>query len=1058
MVAILSFFFQALSVQAATPPTTKEVYANAPKGMDLSDFIEKPNSYSGNTSANNQMKIIEKGDTTYGNPTDIIQMLDENGTKKQLSSFWGTTKGSQNDKSYNVLNLKKKQIISGWMYLGNSTSQPPDGMALVLQNDARGKNAISMYNGSPAFGETLGVWGGSATPDMTSNALSLSDGAIKNSFAMEFDTLRNTSIPTSTSGVDDSFDSAKHGESWDIKGQHIAWNYPGSPSSYTAVPYINKVLGVEVNRKYSYQLNHNVLANNPVLSGYDVLAQITNNSWRHFYFEYDPPTSGNTATIQYYFNEKYYDGTPKSFTSWDGRKFNIDISQFNASADNKVRWGFTASTGSLNSHIQTAAIIMETMPSIADVTSKVTLRDITQDGRVIEDLDRNPNADSTVNDKDKLQLEYNLKYDSGISETKDIAAKIDLPQHVDFTPDADGNIGEIDYGTSVEKISASQVTTGKNYKGESVNVLNTKIKSMDNTNNNVTVKLTGWAKAPDETTHKQTTVNQEHVSYSSDYYTNDDMSPMFIIDNEGLNISKLDDKVLNIKYNDKAEFKGTINYLKGSTFDGSDLTAYMKVDDKGSSHGSTVKVAAGLKQGSFDITDLSGKDITPGQHKVTIYLVDAKKHVSNTVTYTVNVEDYKKLLITQGESIVSINQDGDTPLKGSLTYDNGDSFSSTPITLYASIDGGDYQKQAYTTTTTSKYDFQYVIKKDSLSGDHTVKLYASDGERKSDTVTYTLNDKLLTAKPDKSLITVKDNKPVTVSGTYAFSDGTLPKDYVDIKYQVKNEGIDALPEKTIHSTNVDGTFKFDLNPLLKKKPTSMSPEEWLADPDNSDYLLSSNDLTMQVNANDGNGDKLIAVSEPDSDSVTPIEFSKKLAAQDIGIKTPYKTDPYKVDVKVIDPYNRVSNQLTYNVKIMDKELNLKVKPSYSFKSINNGQTSATAGYIHRSGDWDIDVTSYKSRWKLFASQSQDFKQTQADGTINKMTAAMFFLNGGTASSLVDQPVQIASDDSITNYEKTSDVANAWTDNNGILLHVNDYQQAGKYEGQISWTLVDSDVN
>lgn len=1124
VVAILNFFFQVLSVQAATPPSTKEVYANAPKGMNLSDFIEKPDSYSGNIPSDNRMKIIKKGDATYDNPTDIIQMLDENSTSKQLASFWGTTKGTQDDKSYNILNLKKKQIISGWMYLGNSTTNPPDGMALVLQNDTRGKDAISMYNGNPAFGETLGVWGGSATPSMTSNTLSLNDGAIKNSFAMEFDTLRNTSIPTSTKGVDDSFDSAKHGESWDVKGQHIAWNYPGLLSSYTAVPVTDKAGIITLGTKYYYQFNHNMLANNPILSGYDLLDPTTKNSWRHFYFEYDPPTSGTTATIQYYFNEKFYDGTPKSFTNWDGKKFNIDISQFNASADNKVRWGFTASTGSPNSNIQTTAIIMETMPSIADVISKVTLKDITQDNRVIEDLDRNPKADSTVNDKDKLQLEYNLKYDSGISETKDITAKIDLPQHVDFTPDADGNIGEIDYGTEVEKISASQVTSGKNYNGETVNVLNTKLKSLDDTNNNVTVRLTGFAKAPDETTHKQTTVNQEHVSYSSDYYTNDDMSPKFIIDNEQLNISKLDDKVLNIKYNDKAEFKGTINYLKGSTFDGSDLTAYMKVDDRETSYASTVNVAAGSKQGSFDITDMNGTDIKPGQHKVSIYLVDSGRHISNTVEYTVNVEDYKKLLITQGESIVSIDQNGETPLKGSLTYDNGDSFSSTPITLYASIDGGEYQTQEYTTADTSKYDFQYVIKKDSLSGDHTVKLYASDGERKSDTVTYTLKDKLLTAKPDKSLITVKDNKPVTVSGTYVFSDGTLPKDYVDIKYQVKNEGIDALPEKTIQSTQVDGTFKFDLDPLLAKKPTSMSPDEWLADPDNlvdtlregrneititvsdadghvatpivvvvnvpkiqpeissshlstnvlsvspidfqmkynypdnSDYLLSSNDLTMQVNANDGNGDKMIAVSEPDSDSSTPIEFSKKLAAEDIGIKTPYKTDPYEVDVKVIDPYNRVSNQLTYNVTIMDKELKLAVKPSYSFKSINNGQTSATAGYIHRSGDWDIDVTSYKSRWKLFASQSQDFKQTQADGSIKEMTASMFFLNGETTASLVDQPVQIASDDSTYNYERTSDIANAWTDNSGILLHVNDYQQAGEYEGQISWTLVDSDIN
>jgi hypothetical protein len=53
-------------------------------------------------------------------------------------------------------------------------------------NPFGGINAISRFNGKPAPGETLGVWG--ADFDNSSSNPRISETAIQNSFAIEFDT------------------------------------------------------------------------------------------------------------------------------------------------------------------------------------------------------------------------------------------------------------------------------------------------------------------------------------------------------------------------------------------------------------------------------------------------------------------------------------------------------------------------------------------------------------------------------------------------------------------------------------------------------------------------------------------------------------------------------------------------------------------------------------------------------------------------------------------------------------------------------------------------------
>jgi hypothetical protein len=124
----------------------------------------------------------------------------------------------------------------------------------------------------------------------------------------------------------------------------------------------------------------------------------------------------------------------------------IDLSALNAKATSgKAMWGFTAATGSSGSAQKDIEMVFENMPMVANVTSSVTMTDVSSD-RVIEDYDKNNNkAKSTVYNGTKLNFDYQLHYDSGMADTGEIMTSINLPQNVDFKPNSGTKVGTLTY-------------------------------------------------------------------------------------------------------------------------------------------------------------------------------------------------------------------------------------------------------------------------------------------------------------------------------------------------------------------------------------------------------------------------------------------------------------------------------------------------------------------------------------------------------------------------------------------------------------------------------------
>lgn len=438
------------SVMAASEPSREEVYKHAPKGVKFNDFITAPSSYSNTkTGAANAFpssnKIIRAEDS--GNPSDIIQMLDADRADKQIGSFWGTVKDDNGNKTYNYFDLSKDQTLSVWYYGGNTI----DGFAFVLQNDPNGDQAISRdyTDGIPSYGQTLGVWGGGSSDGKAlSKSISDDSGGIHNSVAIEFDRYLNQTAGSTLKYVNDYLDSdskqiSSAFVSNQLKENHIAWGYPGDVSAYKSETFN---LGFSA---YNYMGHRGRVQSNAYLLGYDGITvansetQDPRNGWRHLTIDYQKPDTGSSiGYLSYHINDKFQDGTIRSQNAQDVKTFEIDTNQLvKDGSDKKVRWGFTASTGSPESTKSDFAMVIEKMPRVVDIkgTSKMI------------DLTRNTSANSTdgdtlnVSDGDQIMLEQDLKYVGGISESGEITATVALPDYLDFSGDENGVIGEMNY-------------------------------------------------------------------------------------------------------------------------------------------------------------------------------------------------------------------------------------------------------------------------------------------------------------------------------------------------------------------------------------------------------------------------------------------------------------------------------------------------------------------------------------------------------------------------------------------------------------------------------------
>ncbi|WP_125760739.1 lectin-like domain-containing protein [Companilactobacillus hulinensis] len=403
------FLLNLPSIEAKAASATDNDYISAmngaPQGLNLDDIFV-PGTFKDNVST------VVDVDNAYVTDTDAVRLTY---AKDQLGAIWSTDS--------NYFDLNKDQTMSMWMYFGG-TKDPGDGMAFVLQNDDNGTGAISTFSSknilgqtvkTPTGGETLGVWAADMDGSLKDTE-KFATTAIQKSWALEFDTYLNTS---------DNYQAAGNGGAFDVQvadaGQHIAANYPGDASSYYTVSKNYDLLGVI--KGYINYMNHGSLISN---------VGLTNGSWHHLTMNWN----ATSKVMRYRFDDMNSDGSenPDALTS----SFTIDTDVFKSS-DGHVRWGFTGATGK---KYENNLVIFESIPDLVNATITPSVYDITQK-REIADGD-------AVTSKDELKVSYNLDYESGRRDWKNIVANIKLPGIAPDPDDTSNDIENINYDDTAE--------------------------------------------------------------------------------------------------------------------------------------------------------------------------------------------------------------------------------------------------------------------------------------------------------------------------------------------------------------------------------------------------------------------------------------------------------------------------------------------------------------------------------------------------------------------------------------------------------------------------------
>lgn len=762
-----------------TVPTTAEAYANAPNGMKLDKFVDIPSGYT-YTQNNKEYTFTSSGSLLTDYSTNIIQLITTSKTKaKQMGSFWGTVKDDNGIRTYNYFDLTKDQELSVWVYNGRSDTagQAIDGFAFVLQNDELGEQAISRIGGLPTAGQTLGVWGTAA------------GGGIKNSVALEFDRYPNVSSAENY----DNLWTIPVGEgvtySRNIKEKHISWNYPGEADSYIG----NNILK---HRKTPSQVTNYL-----PMSGYDGAYAPAfgkynpQDAWRHLLINYKTADKGESdGTLTYKFNDKYPDGTNKLSGMIQSGQLKIDTTKFK-SQDKKVRWGFTAATGSSLSGIQDVAFVVDKMPAVADVKTTVDAHDLTTDKRSSDLETTTNNQGLTVYkpldtfDGDKIQFEYNLQYIEGLSETGGVKTQVALPEHIDYSGDDAGIIGSIVYfdadgkETKRDNINKSQIedvkvtVPGKDSASASVTKtldgLKLNVDSLKDPKSKVQILINGTAQAEASDVAMLTNVEAEHTSYRSENFTGDVISPELTISNDPLVIERTSEVNQTVDAGKTVKFEGNVEHAKQSQFDGSDLVATTKIYDANNNLVRTdkknVSVLLGSLKGTFSLPTET-TDLAPGQtYTAQVDLRDVTGRVSNELNYNFKIQEAKLTLNLGSGNGSRLERVNDTFINYEAYYKSTSGNTAGKLKdmlIHYRIDGSSWEEEAITDKqiTTDKIFKKYIDGDQLSNGRHTIDLYLNDGTQDSNTVSYefVLVDRVLQLTPEKREITVNNNDPVNL--------------------------------------------------------------------------------------------------------------------------------------------------------------------------------------------------------------------------------------------------------------------------------------------------------
>jgi len=230
-------------------------------------------------------------------------------------------------------------------------------------------------------------------------------------------------------------------------------------------------------------------------------------------------------------------------------------------------------------------------------------------------------------------------------------------------------------------------------------------------------------------------------------------------------------------------------------------------------------------------------------------------------------------------------------------------------------------------------------------------------------------------------------------------------------------------------------------------PTSLSYDGDHNFSDNSEILykieIGNNTYTSKATTTSktSTADITIPLKDVIDVAATPSEFW--------DIFNPDAAQPVKVKVTAYDEDSVASNTVTYNVKVTEKYLELTSSNDLEFQDITNFDTKKV---LKRKNDFQLDVTSYNSAWKL-TGKSTSLKDDDND-TFN---GNVFYKDPetGVSDNMNNEDAPIESSNQAVAGKVVTSIDDEWNADNGILLSQLDYNSEGAYSGKITWTLSDT---
>lgn len=620
-----------LGVFVAPETAQADPMGTAPQGIKVqgNSYFDTPDQM-GPSKISNGMTYDSVDGSKDRLPMDGVQ-LTHYGNHNEGGAIWSSQKS---------FNLRKDQTFTMWIYVSGDVNvgDPGEGMAFVLQNN-------STNNQFSGTGESLGVWG--VDPKSKSGGSdALAKTAIPNSWALEFDTEMNNVDPSTTwpaglfaptwdlnASQPSAFDLGKGAGYGNlnggtptqvIKGEHISSGYPDLSTNYEAKTYSGQKGSIlTIGDYYYYKQNQYGL-----ISDTDAHF-LADQSWHHVTLKYTAPKDGGTVGQMYYLYDDRDPVTGAKKNSNSNASVDIDLGRLGATgSDSNVYWGLTgstgdASTGTGTSGTEDSIAVFEHIPGQVNGSATAKMIDETND-----DTEVNPDGTSggSINGNDKVRLEYNVKYDSGEGDWKNIMAQLHVPNGLTIKS------GTVTYKDGSQKnVDLTDLSQNK-----ADQTLSTSIGNLNTTNGSATVTLN--CKAENK--------NYSAPATTSNFVGNGTMASAsinkFSIKQQAA-ILDLDQDKININQGSDVNISGKVSEADGSVLTNSKVKIIASlIDSSGKElaqptfylNDNNPATGFSFKLTSDDLTAIGAK---AGQYKLVVTATDGKGNMTGAETVDITI-------------------------------------------------------------------------------------------------------------------------------------------------------------------------------------------------------------------------------------------------------------------------------------------------------------------------------------------------------------------------------------------------------------------------------------